>query len=310
MDLPPIRVVSICSGGGGLDLGLRLAIPDARTICYVENEATAIEVLVARMEEGLLDQAPLWTDLRSFDGKPWRGVVDILLGGYPCPPFSVSGKKRGKDDPRHLWSSVARVIGECQPELCFFENVANHLNIGFEEVSGELLGLGYQVEAGLFSAAEVGAPHLRKRLFVLGRRPVADPVGVGVGGGDQPGPEAEGEEARQREDWQEVADEPGDGGEDVGFPVFPPGPASGEWGRILKARPSLEPAVRDVADGVAGGMGRPVQTRRADQVRVLGNGVVPACAAVAFVSLLRQSEEGACAPSVQCGRGEDRRRTP
>jgi DNA (cytosine-5)-methyltransferase 1 len=373
--------MSVCSGGGGLDLGLRLAVPSARTVCYVENEATAIEVLVARMEEGFLDQAPVWTDLRSFDGKPWRGAVDVLLGGYPCPPFSIAGKRRGKDDPRHLWPFVAERIREIQPGLCFFENVSNHLTLGFDEVKSELQGMGYRVEAGLFTAAETGAPHLRRRLFILASlEPMANAVGIGVGGGDQRGPEEEGEEARQREDGAEVADELGDGGEalddapgsrlgsgepgqgregrdearrkeperrggpvagdehvgdtpvkglevgarlgeDVGqeleaivragrgvwgikgkpsghvlsargaaVPIYPPGPSSREWASVIHEDPSLEPSVRNVADELAGGVGQPTRSRRADQIRLLGNGVVPSCAALAFLSLLSQSE--------------------
>lgn len=84
MDLPSVRVLSLCSGGGGLDLGVRLAIPGAREVCFVEHEAFPASVLVARMEEGLLAPCPVWTDLRTFDGRPWRGVVDLVVGGYPC----------------------------------------------------------------------------------------------------------------------------------------------------------------------------------------------------------------------------------
>ena len=103
--------LSLCSGGGGLDLGLELALGSVSTVCWVEWEAFAIEYLAARMEEGCLAPAPLWTDLRTFDGKPWRGVVDTLTAGYPCQPFSTAGKRRGEDDPRHLWPHVRRIVG-------------------------------------------------------------------------------------------------------------------------------------------------------------------------------------------------------
>lgn len=170
MDLHPFRILSLCSGVGGIELGFKLAEPNARTICYVEIEAFACEILGKRMEEKRLDEAPIWTNLKTFDGKPWRGVVDCITGGYPCQPFSVAGKKLGDKDPRHLWPEIKRLITEIEPPICFFENVGGHLRIGFEEVANDLSAMGYQIKAGLFTAAEVGAPHKRERLFILAYR--------------------------------------------------------------------------------------------------------------------------------------------
>lgn len=82
MDIPTCRVLSLCSGVGGLDLGLKLAMPTSRTVAYMEIEAYACEILVKRMQEKILDPAPLWSDIKSFDGKPWRGKVDLITGGY------------------------------------------------------------------------------------------------------------------------------------------------------------------------------------------------------------------------------------
>ena len=164
----PLNVLSLCSGGGGLDIGFELALPAARVVCWVEWEAFACEWLAARMAAKCLAQAPVWTDLRTFDGKPWRGVVDCLTAGYPCQPFSIAGRRLGSDDPRHLWPEVHRVIGEVEPALVFLENVGNHLRQGFEQVANELCDLGYRVAAGLFTAEEVGASHRRERLFILG----------------------------------------------------------------------------------------------------------------------------------------------
>jgi len=170
--------LSLCAGAGAIDLGLTIACPEYRTVCYVEREAYAAAILVARMEDAALDKAPVWHNITTFEGRPWRGAVDILTGGYPCQPFSVAGKRQGAEDPRHLWPHFARIIGECQPEWVFLENVANHLNIGYREVRGELEGLGYGVTEGLFTAAEVGAPHKRQRLFILARRnQLADTAG-------------------------------------------------------------------------------------------------------------------------------------
>jgi DNA (cytosine-5)-methyltransferase 1 len=162
--------LSLCSGAGGLDLGILLACPGYRALGYVEREAFAAAVLVARMEDAALDPAVVWDDVATFDGRPWRGAVDILSAGYPCQPFSVAGKRRGAADPRHLWPHVGRIIGECEPPFVFLENVAHHLRLGFPEVAGGLVSMGYRLAAGLFTAAEVGAPHRRERLFILAHR--------------------------------------------------------------------------------------------------------------------------------------------
>jgi DNA (cytosine-5)-methyltransferase 1 len=161
--------MALCAGIGGLELGVRLAAR-ARTICYVERDAFAASVLVARMADQALDRAPVADDLRSFDGRAWRGVVDLVTTGYPCQPFSVAGKRRGESDERHLWPEVRRIIDECGVPLAFLENVRGHLTLGFSEVLGDLAELGFDAEWGVFSAAEVGAPHKRERLFVLAYR--------------------------------------------------------------------------------------------------------------------------------------------
>ncbi len=162
--------LSLCAGAGGLDLGLHLALPDYRTVCYVERESYAASALVARMEDEALDRAPVWDDVTNFDGKAWRGMVDIVHGGYPCQPFSVAGRKLGDKDPRHLWPHIARIVREVKPPVCFFENVGGHLRLGFEQVHDDLRAMGYRVKTGLFTAAEVGAPHKRERLFILAYR--------------------------------------------------------------------------------------------------------------------------------------------
>ena len=171
--------LSLCSGAGGIDLGLTIALPGYRTVGHVERETFAAATLVARMEDASLDQAVVWDDVATFDGRPWRGAVDIVTAGYPCQPFSVAGKRRGADDPRHLWPHVARIIGEVEPPFVFLENVAHHLRLGFPEVAAGLVGMGYRLAAGLFTAAEVGAPHRRERLFILAHRErdhLADPA--------------------------------------------------------------------------------------------------------------------------------------
>lgn len=162
-----LRALSLCAGIGGIDLGLRGV---ARTICYVEREAFAAAILRARMQDGSLDDAPIWSDLGTFDARAWRGAVDLVTGGYPCQPFSVAGKRRGEDDERHLWPQVRRIIDESGSPLVFLENVPGHLHLGFADVLADLAALGFDAEWGLFTAREVGAPHKRERLFVLAYR--------------------------------------------------------------------------------------------------------------------------------------------
>ena len=162
-----ITHVSLCAGYGGIDLGLRRAIPNLRTIAFSEIEAFAIANLVAKIEARHLDPAPLWTDVKTFPWGQFHGRVDILSGGYPCQPFSAAGKRLGKDDPRHLWPWIADGILAMRPRLCFFENVEGHISLGLEQVLLDLQRIGYRCTFGIFSAAEVGAPHQRKRLFIL-----------------------------------------------------------------------------------------------------------------------------------------------
>jgi DNA (cytosine-5)-methyltransferase 1 len=162
-----ITHVSLCAGYGGIDLGLKRAISNLRTVAFSEIEAFACANLVAKMEAGQLDPAPVWTDLKTFPWSGFRDRVDILSGGYPCQPFSAAGKRRGKDDPRHLWPWIADGIRIMRPRVCFFENVEGHISLGLREVVEELASIGYETTWGIFSAAEVGAPHQRKRVFIL-----------------------------------------------------------------------------------------------------------------------------------------------
>lgn len=167
---PEINILSICSGVGGLDLGLGLALPAARTVCYVEREAYCCEILASRMEDEALDDAPIWSDLATFDGHRWHGLVDGIIGGMPCQPHSVAGKRLGAGDERDLWPATARIIGEVEPSFMFLENVSGAAGYFCGRVGGELDRMGYRVAAGLFTASEVGASHKRERLFMLADR--------------------------------------------------------------------------------------------------------------------------------------------
>ncbi|MAU52247.1 MAG: DNA methyltransferase [Roseovarius sp.] len=300
--------LSLCSGAGGLDLGLHLACPGYRTVGHVERDAYAAAILVARMEDAALDPAPVWDDVGTFDGRPWRGAVDIVTAGYPCQPFSVAGKRQGAEDPRHLWPHVARIVSEVEPPFVFLENVAHHLRLGFPEVAGGLVNMGYRLAAGLFTAAEVGAPHKRERLFILAHREgceLADPArllgdtlewrepdGTAAALADADGerwPQAEcGQAQGGRSDRGEpdVDDANSAGSQGRGDepcehagerPAWPPGPRDADgWREFLRHAPDLEPSICRGSDGLA---------HRVDRLRLCGNGVVPLVAAHALRTL-------------------------
>ena len=162
-----ITHVGLCAGYGGIELGLKRVLPAMRTVALCEIEAFACANLVAKMETGLMDCSPIWTDLKTFPWSEFRDRVDVLSGGYPCQPFSSAGKRLGKDDPRHLWPWIADGIRLMRPRICFFENVEGHISLGLRDVVEELASIGYKTTWGIFSASECGAPHQRKRVFIL-----------------------------------------------------------------------------------------------------------------------------------------------
>lgn len=265
----PLSVLSLCSGIGGLDLGIHRAFR-SRTVCYVEREAFAAAVLVARMEEERLDQAPIWDDLKTFRGREWRGKVDLVAAGYPCQPFSQAGKQQGGEDPRHLWPEVRRVVREVDPSLVVLENVRGHVRKGLGEVLEDLHELGFHGEPGLLSAGDVGLNHNRERVFVLaykysGGLEVLRSSGV-----------LDGERETLRGDSDGCRE------------AVCPGP-EGSWGGVAEGLwPVVESGVRGVADGLP---------FRVDQLRALGNGVVPQQAEAALRELASRALSGVKNPS-------------
>jgi DNA (cytosine-5)-methyltransferase 1 len=284
------------------------------------------------MEGGQLDAAPIWSDLKSFPWAKFRGLVDIISGGYPCQPFSAVGRRAGSTDERHLWPYIADGIASIKPRLCFFENVEGHISLGLSTVISDLEGLGYRVSWGIFSASEVGAPHQRKRVFILAHR-----IGTGLEGllpdiGTQGREVAWGSSAGCSQDsreWRKVSfagdcDEYGNcsicGFEysDCGCPgptqdgfeyrehggellareasVWParPNQEQHQWEppRVLGKRKSTQPPLGGNPDGSASGMDYAKLCEscdnRTDELRLLGNGVVPATAEKAFRVLLEK----------------------
>lgn len=176
-----IRTLSLFAGCGGLDLSIDLAIEDHRPVCYVENEVTAARILAARFADGSLAPAPVWSDIRSFNGRRWRGCVDLIIGGFPCTDLSVAGKQAGiHGEHSGLWFEYLRIVREVQPRWVFIENVPAviaHPAGGI--VLGGLAECGFDAEWGTLRASDIGAPHQRKRCFILAFRPFR---GCGVRG--------------------------------------------------------------------------------------------------------------------------------
>jgi site-specific DNA-cytosine methylase len=160
-------VISFCPGILGIERGLKRAGVHPRVVAYVEIEAYIIANLVAGMEAGVLDPAPIWTDAKTFDARPFRGRIHGIIGGYPCTPFSLAGTRSGENHPGHIYPAISRAIETTRPVWCYFENVDDHLTLGFDKVYQDLQRMGYAVEAGIYTAEEVGAPHERQRLFIL-----------------------------------------------------------------------------------------------------------------------------------------------
>jgi DNA (cytosine-5)-methyltransferase 1 len=302
VDLRPYNLLSLCAGSGALDLGIGLACPSARTICMVERGAYQAELLAARMEFGDLPEAPIWSDLASFDPGPWRGVVDCIASGDPCQPNSLAGQQRGADDDRWLLDHVLRVISAVRPNRFFRENVPGHADNQIGYLVPALEELGYRVACGMFSARAVGSGQPRERLYLM-----ADRDGAGSQVAQQPSEPSEPSE--EKSEFKagtttcelrglgtagDVVDDHRGGGARVAthkgertqqrtalgwagdLAVFAPRPRDPAWRNIIRDAPGLKPAIRRVADGVA---------YRMDRIETAGNGVVPVVAARAWLGL-------------------------
>jgi DNA (cytosine-5)-methyltransferase 1 len=213
-----------------------------------------------------------------------EGARSMLVeGGYPCQPFSFAGQRKGEDDPRHLWPHVRRIVGELDPEWCFFENVEGHMSLGADRVFEDLYRLGFTVKAGLFSALEVGASHIRRRLFIVAHANKVALLQQDRTGAVDRGLQAEGNSpsvwarpSRAALDADLAPDESVRSSADdaLQLPIFPPAPHQFErWAEILDRRPDLQPELFGLDHGLAD---------RMDRSDAAGYGVVSLAAAYAW----------------------------
>ena len=158
--------LALFAGAGGGILGGILA--GWNTICAVERDAYCASVLLQRQTDGCLPIFPIWSDVCSFDGKPWCGLVDVVSGGFPCQDISAAGKGAGIEGERSgLWREMARIIGEVRPRFVQVENSPLLVNRGLAVVISDLASMGYDAEWFCISAQDLEAPHKRDRIWIL-----------------------------------------------------------------------------------------------------------------------------------------------
>lgn len=165
--------LALFAGAGGGILGSHLL--GWRTVAAVEIEEYPRAVLLQRQLDGILPKFPIWDDVCTFDGKPWRGKIDVISGGFPCQDISAAGRGAGITGARSgLWSEMARIIGEVRPSYVFVENSPMLVIRGLDRVLADLTSLGYDAKWGVFSGYHIGAPIERKRIFLFGENAGTD----------------------------------------------------------------------------------------------------------------------------------------
>lgn len=281
-----LNELHLFAGAGGGILASELL--GHRTVCAVEINEYSREVLVARQNDGTFPPFPIWDDVCTFDGSAWRGIVDIVSGGFPCQDISCAGRGAGlAGDRSGLWSEFARIIREVRPRYAFIENSPMLTTRGLDRVLSDLAEMGLDVAWGVVSAADVGAPHLRERVWILGyannNGQTATKVtgSTGTGSDDSKTRQIKtGKPSRSGEQYAELADTTSQRQQGQGESCKR---CSKEMQRERQANiiESIskrsqwftEPDLPRVANGVA------YQSHR---LTAIGNGQVPLCAAIAF----------------------------
>lgn len=158
-----MKVLDLFSGIGGFSIGLEKAGFETVAFCEIEDYPRAV---LRRHWPDI----PIYRDVKQLTGEQLRadGIIpDVIVGGYPCQPFSLAGVRRGEEDDRHLWPEVRRLVNEIRPTWCIFENVAGHITMGLDEVLSDLEAEGYATRPFVIPACGVDAPHRRDRVFVV-----------------------------------------------------------------------------------------------------------------------------------------------
>jgi len=290
-----LNELALFAGAGGGILGGHLL--GWRTVCAVEWEQYPASVLCARQNDKILPPFPIWDDVQTFAGNPWRGIVDVVSGGFPCQDISVAGKGDGLDGKRSsMWRHMARIIGEVRPRYAFVENSPMLVNRGLERVVADLTSMGYDSLWGVISAADVGANHKRERIWILAntklhgfsatqvarsakkttREQQARPINTFNIEGTSGVPTAKSNVAYACDQrLQRGKRVQHNERQNIGGQTFSHGATSkcSNDGTTGSNWWDIEPNVGRVADGVAA---------RVDRLKAIGNGQVPLCAATAW----------------------------
>ena len=295
-----MRIGSLFSGYGGLDLAVQ-SVLGGDIAWHVEYDKAPSRIL-----DHHFPGVPNYGDVTKLDFTTVAGV-DVLTAGYPCQPFSAAGLRKGTDDDRHLWPHVARAIRDLGPSIVVLENVRNHLSLGFDVVLADLARMGWSARWGVIRASDAGAPHNRARLFAIaypdstagdqwrvtasrqaqGGRPRAD--AGRRGGASASDADSAGLQGSQSAGGHDVSAW-GDYGPAIArwqHAIGRAAPSPTEPGRFGAAR--LSPAFVEWMMGLpAGWVTDPaIGISRNDQLKALGNGVVPQQAALALDVLLQ-----------------------
>ena len=179
-----MNVLSLFSGIGGIDVAVKLVLPEAKTVAYVERDKNCQVLLTARMNDGSLDTAPIIDDVRDASVASIPDI-DIIIGGFPCQPFSFAGLRKEQQDDRNLWPTFNELIRSVRPRYVFLENVPGILTSRQHEayiytILADLNQGGYDAEWGTLTAAAIGASHKRERWFCLAwRRDLGNTIDTG-----------------------------------------------------------------------------------------------------------------------------------
>jgi len=239
--------LALFAGAGGGILGGHLL--GWRTVCAVEWEAYPASVLCARQNDKILSPFPIWDDVQTFDGKPWRGIVDVVSGGFPCQDISASGKGGGIEAERSgMWKEMARIISEVRPKYAFVENSPMLTSRGLGTVLRDLAQMGFDAEWGVLSAADVGANHKRERIWIVAK--ISD---------------TECKRWAERDNARLETNKTIRTSSSIPFESSIKGLDRNSW--------KTEPNVCRVVNGMASAM---------DRLKAIGNGQVPLCAATAW----------------------------
>lgn len=261
-----LNELALFAGAGGGILGSHLL--GWNTVCAVERDAYAAQVLAQRQNDGILKTFPIWSDITTFDGRPWAGIVDVVSGGFPCQDISSAGKGAGIDGERSgLWSEMARIVSEVRPRFVFVENSPMLISRGLTRIISDLTKMGYDLHWARFSASNFGAPHIRDRVWIVGysssHRLEKEWLSRGF----------EAEKPDFRCDGSYLSNPQSDRWEQARESKF----SSSEWiSGCSKERSrwwGVEPRLGRVANGVA---------HRVDRLKAIGNGQVPVVAKSAF----------------------------